>query len=184
MKENSMINQVQQHYVTGLRHLAKSEWTQARRCFDAAANENPQFARAWLGKLCCDLKINAPHALPEDAMPDVKNNQNYQRAMQYADPELRNVLTQFSGEIQNRIDYKQAIEAEKSAATPEEYRDVAARFSRLGKYRDSPQKCAHANNEQSRLEQERIAELNRRTSELAQIIMQIQQTTTEMQRGT
>ena len=143
-----MANQAQERdaaYKNGLIYLAAGRWDEATCCFDAVLKFDSKHDHAYIGKLCCELKINAMSKLPEDFDPQLGRRENYQKALQHAAEPLKSTLVQFSRGCQLQGDYKTACRKSEKASTYEQLRDVADLFSRIGDYKDSEEQSAKYN---------------------------------------
>jgi hypothetical protein len=86
--------------------LEDGEWGKADELLEHVLNTDPENSRAYIGKLCVELKINREEDLLNYEHP-IKDNSNYKRAVQFADK-----------------DYKAALEG--LALTPDERRELEA----------------------------------------------------------
>jgi CheY-like chemotaxis protein len=64
--------------------LEDSEWHQADTHFDNVLNINPEYAPAYIGKLCAELKVQSEADLAKCKKP-FDDNSNYKRALRFAD---------------------------------------------------------------------------------------------------
>ena len=156
-------------YKNGLIHLAAGSWDEANRCFDIALKNDAKMGHAYVGKLCCELRINTLIKLPESFMQNIEENPFFPLATYHAEDELRNALMQFNDEIQNRINYTATLEMEKKASSLEDFKLLASKYMSLGGYRDSEAKYAHwekqAINESNRIKQNKRKEEGSRRRE-------------------
>lgn len=91
--------------------LEDGDWTSADAYCEACLDKNPELAEAYLGKLMAELHVNTLEQLKNCSKP-IDGNSNYQKALRYADGELKNSLIQAKEVVENRS-REQAIAAAK-----------------------------------------------------------------------
>lgn len=82
--------------------LEDSKWKEADDYFDKVLDINPEYASAYIGKLCAEVGIGheadlANHAKPLDAIP------NYQKALRFSTADYRVKIEGYNQTIQERI---------------------------------------------------------------------------------
>jgi len=92
----------------GFAFLEDSEWAKAGEKFDNALDINPEYARAYIGLLCVELKATCEANMAnQDVILTEKSNFN--KALRYASEDYRTALESFNRIIINR--HKQKEEA-------------------------------------------------------------------------
>jgi len=81
--------------------LEDSNWKQADECFDKVLDITPEYAPAYVGKLCAELKVRKEELLSENEKPLPENY--YQKAVRFADVGYRAILEGYNKTIQKRI---------------------------------------------------------------------------------
>ena len=87
-------------------------WEQATEYCERVLDQDPENARAYLGKLMADLKVTEPKKLNDQAKP-FDDNYNYKRAIRFADEALKKELEGYNEHITKE---RQRIEADHKAA--------------------------------------------------------------------
>jgi len=118
--------------------LEDSDWNQANEYFDKVLDINPEYAPAYIGKLCATLKIKIESDLIyHNELLD--NNPNYQKALRFADDNYRAKVIGYNEAIKQWIaEEKQRVEKEKreeqlriaEEKRKEQYNDLVDRKSR------------------------------------------------------
>ena len=100
---------------------------------------DPECAEAYLGKLMVELNVTSRQNLKNCSTPfDGRNN--FQKAMRFADENLKKELQGYIDFIINRNltnAYNDAVRAMKSANTEEAYKKASAKFKELHDFKDS-----------------------------------------------
>ena len=78
----------------GFLALEDGEWEKADEFFEQALNHNAEDAQAYLGKLMAELKISKSEKLAKCKEP-FENRSNYQKAIRFADAELKQTLESY-----------------------------------------------------------------------------------------
>lgn len=117
---------------------------------EAALDQDPENAKAYLGKLMIDLQVPTQEELQNLPLP-FDNNGNYQKAIRFADGELAAVLREYINHINERNfaeklqkQYQDAVQLMEKSKTEENYLHASELFSALGEYLDAKelvQKC-------------------------------------------
>ena len=119
--------------------LEDGEWERADDFFEQVLNVNPECAEAYLGKLMVEFKVHTKEELKETIHPFSSNN-NYKRALRYANEELKEELLKHIEYIENNRNYEaylDAIRSKDSAATSEEYKEAGEKFKLIAGYKDA-----------------------------------------------
>lgn len=96
----------------GFLYIESSDFKTAEEFFEEAIKENSEDACAYLGKLLVDLKVKTLQELKNISVP-LKNNVNFNFALQFGDKATRAKLNEIENEILNRIDDEKSISCEK-----------------------------------------------------------------------
>ena len=127
----------------GFLALEDGEWEKADGFFEQALNQNAEDAQAYLGKLMAELKVNKEENLIECKEP-FENMSNYQKAIRFADDNLKKTLQSYVLSIsernkleQTRTTYASAMQKMKTATTEERFLDAATEFESIPEYKNS-----------------------------------------------
>ena len=82
--------------------LEDSNWKEADEYFDKALDIHAEYAPAYIGKLCSELKINHKDDLANQAKL-LDDMQNYKKALRFADADYKAKLTGYNQTIQEYI---------------------------------------------------------------------------------
>ncbi len=124
-------------------YLEDGEWNSADEYCEKVLDQDPENALAYLGKLMAELHVCKQDALCDQAEPFDDHN-NYQKALRFADEELKTPLIGYIEHINTRNEnarlegiYSSAKSTMISAKTEGEYTQAASQFETVGDYRDS-----------------------------------------------
>ena len=123
--------------------LEDGEWDRADEFCEQVLNMNPKCAEAYLGKLLAELRVRKKADLKDQAKPfDGRNN--YQKAVRFADEDLRTELTGYIEHINTRNEiarvngiYNRAKNVMSAANTESEYKVAAQIFETIPQYLDA-----------------------------------------------
>lgn len=159
--------------------LEDGDWNSADEYCEKVLDIDPENASAYLGKLLSELRVRKQESLKDQAEPFADNN-NYQKAIRFADDKLKNELIGYIEHINTRNENarKDTILSEgKSKMTGEAISDYEAAiklFESISGWKDADEKVyacqkkieeMKAKVEADRLEKERLAELARKKAE-------------------
>ena len=123
--------------------LEDGEWDSANEYCERVLDIDPECAEAYLGKLLSNLKVIKQEALRNQAKPFDSNN-NYQKAVRFADEKLKTSLTGYIEYINTRNEnarlngiYTNAKNAMSTANTEITYKEAAELFESIREYQDS-----------------------------------------------
>ncbi|MCI5892421.1 MAG: TIR domain-containing protein [Clostridiales bacterium] len=74
--------------------LEDAEWQKADKLLEQVLNHEPENARAYLGKLMSDVKVNKEENLGKSAV-DFSENANYKKAVRFADSKAKSILQDY-----------------------------------------------------------------------------------------
>jgi tetratricopeptide (TPR) repeat protein len=129
--------------------LEDSDWNQANEYFNRVLDINPEYASAYAGKLCAELRIRREIDLTNHTEL-LENMPNYQKALRFGDEDYRNKLAGINQAIQERL--AQASHAAQEAQydklsrqlrekpqkiTENEYQHIARLFRLMDNYKDA-----------------------------------------------
>jgi len=127
----------------GFLALEDGEWEKADEFFEQALNQNAEDAQAYLGKLMAELKVSKEENLIECKEP-FENMSNYQKALRFADDNLKKTLKGYVLSIsernkleQTRATYASAMQKMKTATTEERFLVAATEFESILEYKNS-----------------------------------------------
>lgn len=119
--------------------LEDGDWNSANEYCEKVLDIDPENASAYLGKLMVDLRVKKQEALPDQSVPFDSNN-NYQKALRFADENLKAVLAGYIEHIKERNE-KARLEARyiyaKNAMDENDYKEAARVFETISEYLDS-----------------------------------------------
>lgn len=123
--------------------LEDGDWNSANEYCEKVLDIDPENASAYLGKLLSELRVRKQESLKDCAEPFDTNN-NYQKAVRFADEKLKTVLAGYIEHINTRNEnarldgvYTRAKNAMSAANTESAYKEAAALFESIREYQDS-----------------------------------------------
>ena len=123
--------------------LEDGDWNSADEYCEKVLDIDPENAQAYLGKLLSNLKVRKQESLRDQAEP-FDNNNNYQKAVRFADEKLKTALTGYIEYINTRNEnarldgiYTRAKNAMSAAHTESAYKEAAHFFESIDEYQDS-----------------------------------------------
>ena len=123
--------------------LEDGEWQEADGYCEKALDQDPENARAYLGKLMAELHVHKQDDLRNCETPFDDRN-NYQKTLRFADPALTAALKGYIVAINGRNEstrlqgiYTGAVSAMESAETEEAYQAAAAEFQTILGFEDA-----------------------------------------------
>lgn len=127
--------------------LEDGNWQEANAYCEKVLDQDPENAKAYVGKLMAELRANKIEQLPDQANPFDERN-NYQKAIRFADDGLRNTLTDYVARIKERNEntrldsiYESAAKKMASANSEQEYLAAAESFEAIANWKDSASKA-------------------------------------------
>lgn len=125
--------------------LEEGDFEKANNYIEAALNQEPENAEAYLAKLLMDLRVSTVEELSNVSEP-FDNNINYKRALRYGDEMLKEKILMFHNNCLNSIAqkederlnnvYSEAMEL-MLADTEDDYKNAVVLFESILNYRDS-----------------------------------------------
>lgn len=123
--------------------LEDGDWNSANEYCEKVLDIDPENASAYLGKLLSELRVRKQESLKDQAEPFDYNN-NYQKAVRFADEKLKTALTGYIEYINTRNEnarldsiYTRAKNAMSAANTESAYKEAAHLFESIDEYQDS-----------------------------------------------
>ena len=123
--------------------LEDGNWTSADEYCEKILDVEPENASAYLGKLMAELRVRNQETLKDCPEPFDANN-NYQKAVRFADDKLKIELTGYIKHIKTRNEnerleniYIRAKSVMVCAKTEKEYKESAALFESISEYKDA-----------------------------------------------
>ena len=123
--------------------LEDGDFARADEFCEQVLNQDPENAEAYLGKLMADLKVRKQEDLADCEQPFDENN-NYKKAMRFADEKLSKTLKSYILHINDRNEnarlegiYAQAVSEMNSAATQTNFEQAAQTFESIKSYKNS-----------------------------------------------
>ena len=123
--------------------LEDGDWDSANGYCEKVLDLDPECAEAYVGKLMAELQVKKQDDL-KDRAEIFDDSSNYQKAIRFANEELKSALTGYIEHINVRNanarleeKYAQAIAAMNGAQTEDSYLIAAGFFNAIGTYKDS-----------------------------------------------
>lgn len=115
--------------------LSDGDFSSAEEQFEKVLDENPECARAYLGKALATLKLNNIGEIV-NCVYDLNGNADFNMASRFADDSFKAELEHYRLKwAENR--YNAGVELMSNARTPDEYNGAANIFALLHNYKDS-----------------------------------------------
>ena len=151
-KHSTYSENKQEHTATNMNALIKrgfmaledGEWIKADNFFEQALNQDAESAEAYLGKLMIELQVKIRDNLKYCSLPFVDNN-NYKRALRFADESLRNYLVstiQHINERKRALMYNKACKLMETAQSILSFEGALELFEKIADYKDSSLKIS------------------------------------------
>lgn len=122
--------------------LEDGNWQEADTYCEKVLDQDPENAQAYLGKLMAQLHIATKEKLPNCAT-ELTQNDNYQKALRFADNALHTMLTEANEQICRRnakAVYDRAAEIAKNATSMAEFQNAANMFASIEQFEDAAEK--------------------------------------------
>ena len=123
--------------------LEDGNWERADDFCEQVLNQDPENAKAYLGKLMIDLKVRKPEDLA-NCERTFDNNGNYQKAVRFDTDVIGPMLVGYNNDINARNEekhleeyYSYLVKNMNNAKSPEDFKKVARQFSRIADYKDA-----------------------------------------------
>ena len=86
-------------------HLAleESNWRQANEYFDKALDLNPEYAPAYIGKLCAEFNVPNEESLDSLVTDPISDSNNFKKAVRFTNAEHQAKLREYEQKINERI---------------------------------------------------------------------------------
>ena len=123
--------------------LEDGDWNSANEYCEKVLDVDPECAQSYLGKLMAELHVRKQEDLKDQAESFASNN-NYQKAVRFADKKLEDALTGYIAYINTRNEnacldniYNRAKNVMNIAENEEVYKEAAHLFETISDYEDS-----------------------------------------------
>ena len=122
--------------------LEDKDWKQADEYFDRVLDIDPEYAEAYIGKLCAELKMTKEKDL-SNCKTSLQDIPHFQKAIRFSDVESQIRLKEY---LRQQEEYLQQPEYNKLAAlvkmknysaSPTDWQELAERFRQMNGYKDS-----------------------------------------------
>lgn len=97
----------------GFLALEDKNFSQAESFFENVLNLNPHNSQAYFGKLMVEMRISKQEQILTSSIP-LKEYANFEKAVRFADQQLKTTLLQYEGSVKNTIDEQKRIAKEKA----------------------------------------------------------------------
>ena len=128
--------------------LEDRDWKSANEYCEKVLDIDPENAEAYLGKLMAEMHVRHPEEL-KDCMESLDGRNNYQKAIRFADDELRASLTEYASHINARNHrvqiedtYTRAKGQMNQAQTEREFLEAIKLFETISDQKDSFEQIA------------------------------------------
>lgn len=148
--------------------IEDGNFIKADELLEQVLNLNSKSAKAYVGKLMVELKVQNEMDLQNQVLP-ITENINFKRAIQFADKEFREILLKYNQTILERIEnerkeniYQQANNRKISCNNEFGFREISKCFQSISGYKDADYLAEECDilAEKSGVEAENIAEIN------------------------
>lgn len=112
----------------GILYMEDGEWSLAEEYYNKALDANPEFAPAYVAKLCLDMEVPYKEDLVK-CNRSFKHNSNFDKAVRFADAKLRAELNGYCEAVEERLRLAHE-EQERKAKAERERREVEAEAAR------------------------------------------------------
>ena len=131
--------------------MEDSDWEKADELLEQALNQEPENAKAYIGKLCVELRLSSEEELANQGSP-IGDYKNFKRAVQFADDNYKKILKNLEmnalkPEEQKKREFEEKepiyqsiigrIETVKARKVDNECRMLWTELEQLGDYKDS-----------------------------------------------
>ena len=93
-------------------HLALEDknWKQADDCFDKVLDITPEYAPAYIGKLCAELEVCNEELIVEDSHKSLSGLGHFQKAVRFSNAETQTRLKSYDEKVRNRLEECERLE--------------------------------------------------------------------------
>lgn len=120
--------------------LEDGDFASADEYFEKVLDLDPENAKAYVGKMLVELKCKKESAL-SDRWDRIDGNNNYQKALRFADQKYREILLGYNNAILEKL-YQKAMENKEKAQSEEDYQSIAAFLrNKLAGYKDAEEQA-------------------------------------------
>ena len=118
--------------------LEDSDWKQANDYFDKVLDIDPEYAPAYIGKLCAELNVQSEESLGDYKEP-IADFGNFKKAVRFADDEYRTKIEGYDEKIRERLRQEQydGLVQRKNQATEQQCLPLAEEFRGMNGYKDT-----------------------------------------------
>ena len=129
----------------GFLALEDREFSEADSFFEKALNINPHNSQVYFGKLMVEMRINKKEQILTSSQ-SLKNYKNFEKALRFADQQLKTVLLQYEEKVQYTLDeqeYNRAMAiVNGSLLSINDYENAVDIFKSISNFKDSKEKEA------------------------------------------
>ena len=119
--------------------LEDSDWKQATEYFNRVLDIDPEYASAYIGILCAELKIKGEDLLGNYKTSIAEQN-NFKKAIRFANDEYRTTLEGYDERIRERLQqeqYDRLVQEKSRVSTEKAYQELASQFLAMDGYKDT-----------------------------------------------
>jgi len=129
--------------------LEDSDWKQAKEYFDKVLDIDPEYAPAYVGKLCVELKVRQEEMLGE-YKETISELSNFQKAVRFASTDYKTKIKNYDEKIRERLRqeyYNGLVKAKNIASTEGEYQNLAQKFKAMNGYENTSELANDCDNQ-------------------------------------
>jgi hypothetical protein len=137
--------------------LEDSDWKQANEYFDKVLDIDPEYAPAYVGKLCAELEVRQEELLGDYKEPISEQN-NFQKAMRFGNADFNTKLKSYDEKIRERLrqeHYNGLVQAKNKASTEKEFQELVGQFKSMNGYKKSSELSIECGKQYQRLKESR-----------------------------
>ena len=123
----------------GFLFLEDSDWKQSTEYFNKVLDIDPEYASAYVGLLCAELKITKEDELG-GCEKSISNLNNYQKAVRFSSGDFKNKLLSYDEQIKERlkqINFDRLLKEKSEASTENDYIELVQQFKEMNGFMNS-----------------------------------------------
>ena len=137
--------------------LEDLDWKQANEYFDRVLDIDPEYAPAYMGKLCAKLKVGSEESLGNHEKP-IAEQKHFQKALRFANEEYKAKIEGYDEKIRERLrqeQYDQLVQTKNNASTEDQCVDLARQFRAMNGYKDAAELAKECERQRLKLKEQR-----------------------------
>ena len=160
--------------------LEESEWQRAEEYFERVLDKDAEYAPAYVGLLCAELKTRSEGLLGDHEKP-ISGHKHFQKAVRFADDGYKTQIEGYDEKIRERLRQEQydGLVQRKHKATEQQCLPLAKEFRAMNGYKDTTALADECEKQYHVLKEER--EERERQSQYDRLVAEKNQATSESQ---